>query len=103
MKELLIYPLKNRDDKSIPGPGRAYRDRETGLQFAELLNWPLTVDSTDHFTFECPQCKGPAKIIRVERSEVRKDDYGNTTPCIRFWLRCSKCKTEGRRKIYLEE
>ncbi|MBA7564365.1 hypothetical protein ES695_00545 [Candidatus Atribacteria bacterium 1244-E10-H5-B2] len=103
MKELLIYPRKDRNDKSIPGPGRVYRDKEHAIQYAQLFGWTVKVDGTDHFTFECPQCKGPAKVIKVERNEVRADDYGNTSPCIRFWLRCLKCKTEGKRKIYLED
>ena len=82
--KILIYP--KRTDKLIPG-----EDIRTN-------HFNCCYDSTNHFWFECANCKVKSPTIKVERS----DHYANM-PTIYFYLKCPSCGGTGIRKIYLED
>lgn len=59
---------------------------------------PVTVDTTDHFDFICPDCGATMQIDRVETTGVK--ERNSIEPCTRFFMTCPLCKGYGYRKIY---
>ncbi len=65
------------------------------MKFANQLNPPDVVfDSTDHFSFECPNYGCNLNITGT--SEVLVSEQ----KCTRFFLQCPMCKGTTYRKIY---
>lgn len=74
-----------------------------GIDFGQnsLGNIEIAYDTTDHFTFICPECKGDCKIKSTKTIKSMQIDFeGRKDNCTYFTIYCVKCKKVGQRKIY---
>lgn len=60
------------------------------------------VDSTDHFTFACPRCKGQMKVFKVLYWPANEECKGGDA-VLKIKMVCSKCRLGGQRKIYFND
>lgn len=76
-------------------PEATFNSNEYGSSWTE---WKMDVDSTDHFTFDCPRCKTSGIVYKIY---VQNYNSLNTPPCFYLKLKCPRCKSLGQRKMYL--
>lgn len=64
------------------------------------IGWDMSIDSTDHFQFNCPKCKCEVAIKNIS---LKNFNTYKIPPCFYFHLKCPKCRIKGQRKIYLNK
>ncbi len=58
-------------------------------------NFPVLFDTTNHFSFSCPECSKLVDIVGIDVTNY------NGYPEVYFTLHCSRCNVMGTRKIWV--
>ena len=96
---------KNKNDKELYNEEKTYKSFQSHSisskhYFSQDIGWNMEIDSTDHFSFNCPRCKGEAIIEKVSLIDMTNL---NVPPRLYIFLKCNHCKLKGQRKIYLNK
>lgn len=95
--------------------GFEWNEGRDGIPYITLHDKPLPdsksehggfdarIDSTDHATFYCIECKLEVAITRARLYRYNEDanEHGEKLLCLYFELACKRCKRTDSKKIYV--